>query len=91
MVMTPKERAETLWAMTRCNDTESSLRIIEQNFVEVVEEDRASRECCKQEREECAQILDDWAEINTKYDREYEAQILRVAAASIRARSEKGD
>jgi len=38
------------------------------------------------EREGCAKIMDDWAEVNMKHDRNYEAEILKAGAGAIRAR-----
>jgi hypothetical protein len=35
--------------------------------------------------EDCAKILDKWAEVNIQYERKYEAEIMTVGAKAIRA------
>jgi len=55
----------------------------------LVEEDRKSRECCKQEREGCAGILKELREDDLKHNRNRPGQsALEIAEARIRARSE---
>jgi len=80
--MTPKERARHASRGVGCGralsdeDVEVLREFIEIEIVAAIED----------EREASAKIMDDWAEVNMKHDRNYEAKILKAGAGAIRAR-----
>jgi hypothetical protein len=86
--MTPNERAKKvanelqgdLFSATGWPDVE----LIERAIVAAVEEDRASRECCKVERQACAQIADELR--NSFPDSDLHAISRKAMAARIRDR-----
>jgi hypothetical protein len=65
---------------------------IEKAITAAIEEDRKLRECCKQERQRCMEIMRDEvgeASFNDPFSRE--GELVRRAINKIRARSESGE
>ena len=90
--MTPKDRArEATWDIGAPDWTTADGELlesrVEQAITAAVAEDRASRECCKMEREACAKIADE-SEENRGLLKQPDGELAaKIIAHNIRARS----
>jgi hypothetical protein len=76
------------YQITRHPWSEGMIAAIERAIIEAIEEDRKTRECCKAEREACAQIAEEQADEQDRGANVPERWMAQEIERLIRARSE---